>query len=48
MRTEPFASTHRISKGHRRILVQVVDGTCYTRAEWDSGSPADWRVDLVA
>jgi hypothetical protein len=47
MTREGFEPTHRISIGARRIPVQVVDGACYTRAEWESGTSADWEIDLI-
>jgi len=44
----PFRPTHRIVLEHRDgtrkvILVQLVDGVAYTKAEWDSETRADWE-----
>ena len=43
--TEPFKPTHRISERARRILVKEIDGVCYTRAELETCSTADWEID---
>lgn len=44
-----FEATHLIShkytaSAERLIPVQVVDGVCYTEAEWDSADSADWEL----
>jgi len=45
MMRHKFQPTHRISYGPRRIAVQVVDGACYRRGEWDATASADWEID---
>jgi hypothetical protein len=48
---QDFASTHEITITNRhgapleRIEVMLLDGSAYTRTEWDADAPADWTVD---